>query len=115
MVAWHEVPGKVAKSSTVPEGRYDWLPRARRICTRCLTSRFEGPPTHTQHGVTLDHTVPTGRISIWRSSRHFVPGYHRFVPPGQAAASLLYRPAGDAVAVPLGTGGAHGRTSISEP
>jgi hypothetical protein len=38
-------------------------------------------------GVTLYRTVPTGRITIGRSSRHFVPGYHRFVPPGQVAAA----------------------------
>jgi hypothetical protein len=47
-----------------------------------------------------------------RSLRPALPGTAGL---SQGAASLFYRPAGDAVAVPLGTGGAHGRTSISEP
>jgi hypothetical protein len=37
------------------------------------------------------HSVPTGRVIICRNSRHFVPGYHRFVAPGQK--SRFFNPA----------------------
>src|ERR1700733_6393700 len=36
-----------------------------------------------------DHTVPYGTALLgWRCPRHFVPGYDRTVPPGQAVASV---------------------------
>jgi hypothetical protein len=85
MVAWHEVPGNATPKRTRPEGtvligdcyaRDGSFPQASVRVLRAFGH------SHVI-AVTFDHTVPPGRFIICRNSRHFVPGYHRFVPPGQ--------------------------------
>ena len=94
MVAWHEVPGKVVPKRSVPEGRCDWrLLRMRRIFATSVSSRFEGPRTHSHHACnTRSYPPRRGRVTICRNSRHFVPGYHRFVPPGQKSSDFQQSP-----------------------
>jgi len=76
MVAWHEVPGKATITVPSRRGRCDlWL----------YGQVFRADATRTQgceSGVP-NQTVPYGTDSKARLSRHFVPGYHHPVPPGQ--------------------------------
>jgi hypothetical protein len=75
MVAWHEVPGR--PSIKVPSGRerYDlWFQRrfstGDGMCEVVAERQYLKP-------------YPAGRNRWVLVSRHFVPGYHRNVPPGQ--------------------------------
>jgi hypothetical protein len=65
MVARHEMPGRMKRAETVPEERL--------IRLRLMTS-----------GRAKRSAVPTGRGPlIVPVPRHFMPGYHHSVPPGQ--------------------------------
>ena len=71
MVARHEMPGNVAlRNRPVGYGMIGW----------------RGRPVILESGQVLgatDHTVPDGTDHVRVFSRHFMPGYHHFVPPGQ--------------------------------
>jgi hypothetical protein len=71
MVARHEMPGNVAlRNRPVGYGMIGW----------------RGRPVILESGQGLgatDHTVPYGTDHVRVFSRHFMPGYHHFVPPGQ--------------------------------
>jgi hypothetical protein len=76
MVARHKMPGK-------------GLDMIRPIGNRCdlwrhalVTIRDNNPRSPT------DHTVPYGTGFCMAHSRHFMPGYHHLVPPGQRLVSL---------------------------
>ena len=75
MVAWHEVPGN-RPVKIRPEGYGMILSPLSRSQARTLTKQasIRKLPLH---------TVPYGTDSRPRDSRHFVPGYHHLVPPGQ--------------------------------
>ena len=71
MEARHEMPGNVAlRNRPVGYGMIGW--RGRPV----ILESGQGL------GVT-DHTVPYGRDHIRVFSRHFMPGYHHVVLPGQ--------------------------------
>ena len=76
MVAWHDVPGKAA--ITVPSRRERCDLWRRRKCCGADTSFAQGCGLRAR-----GQTVPYGTDSWVRPSRHFVPGYHHVVPPGQ--------------------------------
>jgi hypothetical protein len=73
-VARHEMPGIRAPRSPSRRVRHDRLFRASYRLARWTTPAAP------------DHTVPYGTDHICRVSRHFIPGYHRLVPPGQIQA-----------------------------
>ena len=71
MVARHEMPGNVALRNR-PVG-YGMI-------------RCRGRPVILESGQVLgatDHTVPYGTDHVRVFSRHFMPGYHHFVPTGR--------------------------------
>lgn len=78
MVAWHKVPG-IAEPRIRPVG-YGVTGGSRHICLH-ETMRFQVwlltamPSGHTLTGLILKACFP----------RHFVPGYHRLVPPAHEA------------------------------
>jgi hypothetical protein len=73
-VARHEMPGNRAPRSPSRRVRHDRLFKASYRLARWTTPAAP------------DHTVPYGTDHICRVSRHFMPGYHRLVPPGQIQA-----------------------------
>jgi hypothetical protein len=56
----------------------------RRLVLGCLRSEvgLESTP------IGPNRAVPPGRVAAGAFPRHFVPGYHRKVPPGQRPGSL---------------------------
>ena len=84
-VAWHEVPGKVARK--VQSQSIDSLNGEEEVETNASYRRIVSDKKHLlQNGIILYHT---GRITIYRKSRHFVPGY-LLVPPGRAFVRPFY-------------------------
>jgi hypothetical protein len=71
MVAWHEMPGKRVRMEPSRRVRYD-RSAMRPLVLRCKQTMLSGSSRY-----------PTGRVHCVASSGHFVPGYHRKVPPGQ--------------------------------
>jgi hypothetical protein len=75
MVAWHEVPGMCQNEIRpvgygligVPTrylGRGEWMEKQTALSHRSYRALRDG-------------------FMVWPFSRHFVPGYHHAVPPGQ--------------------------------
>jgi hypothetical protein len=78
MVARHGMPGNVAsRNRPVGYGMIGW--RGRPV----ILESGQGL------GVT-DHTVPCGTDHVRVFSRHFMPGYHHVVPPGQMMSRLVH-------------------------
>jgi hypothetical protein len=70
-VARHEMPGNMASRSPSRRVRYDRLARASYGLGRWQTPSG------------ADHTVLCGTDHVHQLPRHFMPGYHHVVPPGQ--------------------------------
>ena len=93
-VAWHEVPGIVAPSESVPEGRYDWwLIRARQIFVASVSSHLEDHRTLYITGVTFDHTVPKGTDRfgcIFQALRARLPSFRPSGTRGRLTPIILF-------------------------
>jgi hypothetical protein len=75
MVAWHGVPGKARPWNPSRRARYEGISvEFKDLTNAVLVKRFR---------VELIKPCPTGRILNKPIPRHFVPGYHHIVPPGQ--------------------------------
>ena len=83
MVACHEVPGTGASNRSVPLG-YGLRSSPLSNQPQCVCA-VDGDSSRTDR----IHAVAYGTDSWFCFSRHFVPGHHRFVPPGQKATSSL--------------------------
>jgi hypothetical protein len=77
MVAGHEMPGMWHREFR--PGGYGIIGRRRY--------RF-GLGSFTKLGAAT-HTVPSGTDLVCAFSRHFMPGYHHVVPPGQRTCVLM--------------------------
>jgi hypothetical protein len=87
MVARHEMPGK--RTAHDPSWRDGLIGVAQRIGFTCTLNRMmrtesDRPSDHT--GSLRDGALPCG------FSRHFMPGYHHTVPPGQNQTSPSHQP-----------------------
>ena len=78
MVARHEMPGEYA-DMTPPVG--NGVIRDTQTLSTFQDNRTPSP---------TNHTVPYGTISQCDVSRHFMPGYHHVVPPGQMMSRLVH-------------------------
>jgi hypothetical protein len=88
MVARHEMPGSVANENPSRRVRYDRLVRA-------LNSLG-----HWRKPSATNHAVPYGTDHVCPFPRHFMPGYHHLVPPGQRLRFLMLMHIGSGGVVP---------------
>jgi hypothetical protein len=84
-VAWHEVPGWRKKNRSVPEGQDDCIGAA--VDSIAELSTCQRDLCRLQPEYTITPSLRDGLLSL-TYSRHFVPGYHRAVPPGQGTQTV---------------------------
>ena len=98
IVAWHEVPGKLAERiRPVGYGMISVLNRirsSRPIRYRTPRARYSllADLRAILWAIASHHTVPYGTGSGSALPRHFVPGYYHLVPPGQRPADPTRNP-----------------------
>jgi hypothetical protein len=82
MVARHEMPGE----------RVDMIRPVGNGMIR--GGRFSPVPKRIQRPYQSIIPYPTGRILVGNAPRHFMPGYHRLVPPGRCTCVLMLTSSG---------------------